>query len=435
MGDKMRKFVFTKTDNKFYVFPVGNHVGNSVFEVNKMGYEILKAMENGKSDKEIVEDYVHRFPDIPTVRNDISNYCKSINNLVGKICENKGSINHAEVNMKVENITFEIQKYYIENNKPFKVFMELTYNCNLKCPHCYVQEDITRGAKFIDKEKVFRLIDEFEEAGIVELNITGGEASLHPDFVEIIRYATSKNLLVNLLTNGQNIYKKHLVDELLDCPLKELRISLYGNEEYHDNFVGVAGAFKRSTEVLKELRKKKGIGTGTYVITNENKKYFDDLKKELFKFNVPVIFSPVIMPTTHGDMKPTELRLSRMELKDVVEKHATTLHGATCTAGISRFRITPEGIVNPCEMMRHIQLGNVYKTSFKEVMEGKKRTDWIEQFNNLIMRHSCNQCKLRPKCNMCPGLFYAEHKDFNRQSSFLCLYASVRQEVSQELEQ
>mgnify|MGYP002228114630 CR=1 FL=1 len=42
------------------------------------------------------------------------------------------------------------------------------------------------------------------------------------------------------------------------------------------------------------------------------------------------------------------------------------IFGASCTAGISRFRIRPDGVVNPCEMMRTIDLGNVYNDSFKK---------------------------------------------------------------------
>lgn len=84
-----------------------------------------------------------------------------------------------------------------------------------------------------------------EKQGVVELNITGGEATLHPDFLEIIRYATSKNMLVTLLTNGQNLYDKSYIDELKDCPLFEVRISLYGNQSYHNKFVGKSDAFEK----------------------------------------------------------------------------------------------------------------------------------------------------------------------------------------------
>lgn len=91
-----------------------------------------------------------------------------------------------------KNAIKEIQEYYVIRNKPYKVFLELTYNCNLRCPHCYIQEDLNKREKFRDKKEILNLIDEMEKQGVVELNITGGEATLHPDFLEIIRYATSK---------------------------------------------------------------------------------------------------------------------------------------------------------------------------------------------------------------------------------------------------
>lgn len=52
-------------------------------------------------------------------------------------------------------------------------------------------------------------------------------------------------MLVTLLTNGQNLYDKSYIDELKDCPLFEVRISLYGNQSYHNKFVGKSDAFEK----------------------------------------------------------------------------------------------------------------------------------------------------------------------------------------------
>jgi radical SAM protein with 4Fe4S-binding SPASM domain len=430
----MRRYVDVKINNKYVIFPIGNFVGKMVFEVNQMGHDILKKMYSGMEDFAIAEGYVNLYPSVPTVKNDVMMYINSIRNFM----ENSTRLPEElmdfaqEKDIQHKNETLEIQQYYVENNMPYKVFLELTYNCNLRCPHCYVQEDITKHEKFRDKKEIFRLLDELEASGVVDLHITGGEASLHPDFVEILQYATSKNMLITVLTNGQNIYDKKLMEQLIECPLYEVRISLYGDKEYHDAFVKRKGAFDKSVAVLEELRRKKGIGTGTYVITNQNYIYFDQLKLYLEKKGIPLIFSPVIMPTTHGDKSPIALRLNKEQLREVVAKHAATLHGATCTAGISRFRITPYGVVNPCEMMRDVNLGNVYEDGFAEVMKAEARQKWLEKFYKILKEHTCNSCKVRSRCNMCPGLFYVENGDYMIKSDFLCKYAAVRKEIQEE---
>jgi len=433
--------VSVKVEDGYIVFPVGNHVRDITFHMNDIGKQILDMTLRGESDKNIIDDFQKQYPGIEGVRSDVTNYLNYLKKTVIPSVNYTGNNNSEsfekktdDEEIKIDTVIEKIQKSYIASKRPYKVFLEVTTNCNLKCPHCYVQEDITRSAPFNDKKKLFKLFDQMEQEGIVELNITGGECSLHPDFLEIISYAASKNMLVTVLTNGQMISSLNLVDKMIDIPLKDVRISIYGTEEYHDAFVGVKGAFKKSVEALKELRQKKGIGTAAYVVTKENYKYLETVKNMLVKDNVAISVSPVIMPTIYGNRKPTELRLSADKIMTLVEKGYLPPHGSVCTAGISRYRITPHGDVNPCEMMRDIVLGNVYEEGFDHVMHGEKRQNWIETFGKVLENHKCNHCLKREFCNMCPGLFFVENGDYVTPSSFVCTVASVKKEYSDNWE-
>lgn len=223
----MNKIVYVKLENKYIVIPVGNHVSHYFLELNDMAFDIMNKMMDGVEEEKIIEEYEKIFLNVPSVKIDVQCCINMINGIFTERKNNTYSKNEVFVH---KNAIKEIQEYYVIHNKPYKVFLELTYNCNLRCPHCYIQEDLNKREKFRDKKEILNLIDEMEKQGVVELNITGGEATLHPDFLEIIRYATSKNMLVTLLTNGQNLYDKSYIDELKDCPLFEVRISLYGNQ-------------------------------------------------------------------------------------------------------------------------------------------------------------------------------------------------------------
>lgn len=428
----MKKYIFIKLEDKYFAIQTGDFANKELLQLNEVGYEVLSLIQNGKKDNEIIQLYQERFPDVPQVKDDIKSFCEQLRT----ICKRSKLDNENEKTEEkkvTKNVYTMIQEKYLELNKPFKVFLELTYNCNLRCPHCYIQEDINTGEAFVKKEKVFRLIDQLEQSGIVELNITGGECSLHPDFIEIVHYATSKNMRVAVLTNGQQIAQNNLVNELLDCPLDDVRVSIYGTEQYHNQFVQIPNAFQKSIKTLQAFREAKGIGTAAYVITNENIHYLDDLKKQLSLLKIPVNVSPIIMPTTYGDTSPTRYRLNRVDLKKVIMQNHISLTGASCSAGITRFRIRPNGEVNPCEMLRHVVLGNVYETSFEEVMEGELRQNWVKEFRKVLEEHSCNQCNLRSRCNMCPGMFYTENGSYDKPSPFMCVYAGVRDEISREL--
>lgn len=84
--------------------------------------------------------------------------------------------------------------------------IEVTTKCNLKCPLCFA--DAGEG-EFLSIDKIEKMMDFFidSEHGQGEiLQISGGEPTIHPDIIEIIRIAKSKNFkYVMLNTNGIRI--------------------------------------------------------------------------------------------------------------------------------------------------------------------------------------------------------------------------------------
>ncbi|MEM9072503.1 MAG: radical SAM protein [Myxococcota bacterium] len=82
--------------------------------------------------------------------------------------------------------------------------VELTGDCNLRCPMCYAGSG--PGGKHESKEAVLRAIDRLVEVegGHAEvLQLSGGEPTIHPDFVEIFEYAVAQPIdLIMLNTNG-----------------------------------------------------------------------------------------------------------------------------------------------------------------------------------------------------------------------------------------
>lgn len=84
--------------------------------------------------------------------------------------------------------------------------IEVTKDCDLKCPMCYASSG-TGG--HLSLEKIQEMLDFFvdSEYGKAEiLQISGGEPTMHPDIIEIIKSARSKGVqYVMLNTNGLRI--------------------------------------------------------------------------------------------------------------------------------------------------------------------------------------------------------------------------------------
>ena len=65
---------------------------------------------------------------------------------------------------------------------PLRYFLELTYNCNLRCPFCFINKDRTKN-EMSDKEW-FRIIEQIPFYSFISL--VAGEVMLRKDFFEIL---------------------------------------------------------------------------------------------------------------------------------------------------------------------------------------------------------------------------------------------------------
>lgn len=102
----------------------------------------------------------------------------------------------------------ELPKKHIVRDYPLQVDIEMSSKCNLSCPMCY-----RRTNDFNEVEQTFLVMDLFKKivdeiAGkIYALRLSWrGESTLHPDFIEAIKYAKQKGIKeVSFLTNGSKM--------------------------------------------------------------------------------------------------------------------------------------------------------------------------------------------------------------------------------------
>jgi radical SAM protein with 4Fe4S-binding SPASM domain len=92
---------------------------------------------------------------------------------------------------------------------PLMAWVELTRACNLRCPHCFVEAGAPREVE-MTTERILRLLDEWAEMGVFSVVITGGEPSIHPDFLKIVRYAYDLGFTVAIASNGMPLSDKML---------------------------------------------------------------------------------------------------------------------------------------------------------------------------------------------------------------------------------
>lgn len=280
-----------------------------------------------------------------------------------------------------------------EHMLPQHFVMELTTRCNLKCKHCYRYSSPDIEDEEIPYEKAMSVLEEMYHLGGRFIEITGGEPFLHSRIKDILTYAGEKYNFVGLLTNG-TLVKNDMIDYLEKYKDKIIwNISLDScNEEFHDEFRGKKGAFKKTSNTIKKLSER-GFTVRTAISISEgNIKDFEDTV-EYIRNDLKSTFLgySYVMPLGRGkeilwEMEPglREKRImeinkftdqdkyrgfiskSSMERVEDIKKNETN-----CGAGWRSFAIAPDGIVRPCVMMHDgfINLGDINKNSITDIMK------------------------------------------------------------------
>jgi len=82
---------------------------------------------------------------------------------------------------------------------PLSVQMDVTYRCNERCVHCYLDHDDHGEMTAAEMRDVLR---QLADAGTLFLTFSGGEVLMRMDFFEILEYARSLLFSVKIKTNA-----------------------------------------------------------------------------------------------------------------------------------------------------------------------------------------------------------------------------------------
>ena len=129
----------------------------------------------------------------------------------------------------------------------------ITGKCNYNCLHCFNASDNQASHEEFSREEALKLVDCFDECGIVNITITGGEPTLHPNLTEVIHRMEERGLVLSeLTTNGERITQAFL-DELSGLPYKPLFKVSFDGLGHHDWLRNRAGSEERTIERIRLL--------------------------------------------------------------------------------------------------------------------------------------------------------------------------------------
>ncbi len=250
-----------------------------------------------------------------------------------------------------------------------KVEVELTNSCQIRCKHCFV----SHSTSFVSGENLRKFAREAYENGAVSFSFNGGEATLHPDFAELLKYVGDLGLRPRLFTNGITADKKN-ADLWRSYGLSRAIVSLETFKGFHDWLRG-DGTWDKTLAGIKNL-----LSVGVEVLVNSvvtEKNLFlmpDFTKFVLDEIGVTGIEYGVVSPFGAAEKHWSELFLAPENFPKVFnnsDKRVSMNSGCgplNCKAGVNQLFMNPDGKIFPCHFLafHKYELGDISKNSFSE---------------------------------------------------------------------
>ena len=143
--------------------------------------------------------------------------------------------------------------------KPVSISIEPTTSCNLRCPECPSGlRSFTRPTGMLDVSLFKNTIDQSYKASSYLLLYFQGEPYLHPEFTELVNYASSKGLYTATSTNAHYLTDEN-AKKTIESGLDRLIISIDGTTQETYESYRVGGKLEKvidGTQTLLKWKKK-----------------------------------------------------------------------------------------------------------------------------------------------------------------------------------
>ena len=132
--------------------------------------------------------------------------------------------------------------------------MAMTKKCPLRCAHCF-EWDALNGKEALRVEDVLGMIRKFQERGVAQIELSGGEPlNRFNDLLAILRGSDRQATDFWILTSGYRLTSER-AGELKDAGLTGASISVdHWSEAEHDRFRGVKGSHEHARMAVKHAR-------------------------------------------------------------------------------------------------------------------------------------------------------------------------------------
>ena len=322
----------------------------------------------------------------------------------------------------------------VEKHRPLSVHFDLTYRCNERCVHCYLDHD-DQGE--LTTAECLQVLDDLASSGALFLTFSGGEIFLRPDLYEILAAARRLHFDISLKTNALLVTPERAA-RLGELGVRRVQISVYSDiPAVHDAITKVPGSLQRTLAAIPIL-----LQHGLQVklacpLMRENLLAYRGVMALAEKLGVPYILDLTITPMMDGSSGPLAHRASVSSLLPVLRDarlqackpqptsatarpesvwplgsavssgiESPAYQDLPCSAGHNSCYISPYGDVFPCVQLPQAA-GNLRREKFDDIWYHAPQLERLRAIRESQLP-ICSRCEIRSYCERCPGLALME---------------------------
>ena len=351
----------------------------------------------------------------------------------------------------------EMKDWAYDKGYLWSVLWEMTYKCNQRCVHCFNPDADKRNDKDytynneLTTDEAKKMIDRMIELGCFRLILSGGECLLRDDLFEIIEYARSKRLLVEIFSNGL-VLNDEIINRLASLWIHKVGISIYSaDKNLHDRVTNVVGSFDKSVYALRQLN---GKGIKTVLKSIQLSITVDGYKETLKlgeRLRSAVVLDLSLTPNMSDKNREKPLNYEIKDESGLIElftdkdspfylgkikncgrreMNENILNITICGGGFNSISVDPYGNIRLCNSFPMV-VGNLRNNTLKDIWKGEALTAWqslkVKDFDKCFNQDYCKYC------NPCPATSMLETGDYNSPSSLLCRQAQAKMKASEIL--
>lgn len=286
---------------------------------------------------------------------------------------------------------------------PISISIEPTTACNLRCPECPSGlRSFTRPTGKMNEEVFKKVIDELHETLFYLIFYFQGEPYLHPQLLEMIAYASSKNIYTATSTNAHFI-TEDVARKTVASGLDRMIISIDGaTQETYESYRKEGELSKVLDGTRNMVQAKKASGKNTpllvwqFLVVKPNEHEIGEINRLAIEYGVDKVAfktAQIYDYKSGNELIPEQEKYSRYQKEEDGSFSLKNKVLDECWKMWHSCVITWDGKVVPCCFDKDAQheLGNISELKFSKVWKSTQ----YNQFRNTLLksRSEIEMCK------------------------------------------